>query len=99
MIELLILLQNEYFLSFNEDTHGCKFPISYWNYLIIINSAPIRRISVKSFRNPQNIISLHLLNAFYIRTVGVRRRTDKSDYIAEIMELKGGETQGIFGLS
>jgi hypothetical protein len=30
--------------------------------------------------------------------VGVRRRTDKGDYIAEIMELKGGETQGIFRL-
>jgi len=41
---------------------------------------------------------LHLLNAFYTRTASIRRRTDESDSIAEIMGLKGGEAPDIFRL-
>jgi hypothetical protein len=35
---------------------------------------------------------------FNTSTLGVRRRTDESDSIAEIMWLKGGEAAGIFRL-
>jgi len=35
---------------------------------------------------------------FTTRTVGVKRRTDESDSIAEIMGLKGGEAPDIFRL-
>ena len=45
------------------------------------------------------LFSLHLLDAFYTRTAGVRRRTDESDFIAEIIGLKGGEALYLFKMS
>jgi hypothetical protein len=35
---------------------------------------------------------------FYTSTLGVRRRTDESDFINKIMGLKGGEAPDIFRL-